>query len=641
MSKMTLGKRMSLVVGGILVITVAVGAVAAVGLAGTAGAVKEYQNLNDVTGATARILQSAITTRVHANVYVRTLSNDTRKSVGTDLEETKKRVAEAEALTNDRELSAGFDSIGTLVENYDKGFTSMAEHLMTARSVLDDTLAPEGWEMENSMKAMIADAQKAGDVKVTEAVGEARQELLMARLLVMKYLDTDRDADADKVKAQLAVFRGKLEALASTGVDKDKLTSATDTLSSYESDFARLYQENKAGMDTLTGVLDKIGPQISEATDKIQAVIESHQNTVSSSVAATVRRVEITLASAIALALLFGIGIAIVSIRSINVTLRGVILGISEGSEQVTSAATEMSGASQSLAESSSEEASTLEETSSSLEEMSSMTRQNADGSRKALELVNAARGNMEASGVSMKKLSDSMRDIESASLETQKIIKTIDEIAFQTNLLALNAAVEAARAGEAGAGFAVVADEVRSLARRAADSAKSTTGIIEGTMNRVATGSKLVVEVSDRFHAVEKDTNSLAGLMSEISNASEEQAKGIEQISSATSDLDKAIQSNAANSEETAAAAEELNAQAASLRDYVHELVALVDGDSQIGAGTSGRSDNKSFHRSLSVEPSARMSPPPSKKSGHFLPKTGSDSTKALKAGGSFIPQQ
>ena len=99
-----------------------------------------------------------------------------------------------------------------------------------------------------------------------------------------------------------------------------------------------------------------------------------------------------------------------------------------------------------------------------------------------------------------MGELTQSMEEISKASEETSKIIKTIDEIAFQTNLLALNAAVEAARAGEAGAGFAVVADEVRNLAMRAADAAKNTANLIEGTVKQVKEGGELGISDQREF---------------------------------------------------------------------------------------------------------------------------------------------
>ena len=273
------------------------------------------------------------------------------------------------------------------------------------------------------------------------------------------------------------------------------------------------------------------------------------------------------------------VAVALLIGRSISKPINTVVAGLTDGADQVSSAAGQVSTSSQALAESSSQQAASLEETSASMNEMVSMIHSNAQNAAQADSLMKEARTVVSQANTSMKELKQAMENITAASDETAKIIKTIDEIAFQTNLLALNAAVEAARAGEAGAGFAVVADEVRNLAMRAAEAAKNTAALIEENLQNIQNGSNLVVNTDEAFSKVEESSRKVGELVGEIASASNEQAQGIDQINKATEEMDKVTQRVAASAEESAAAAEELNAQAETIAGMVVHLAKLVEG--------------------------------------------------------------
>jgi methyl-accepting chemotaxis protein len=264
--------------------------------------------------------------------------------------------------------------------------------------------------------------------------------------------------------------------------------------------------------------------------------------------------------------------------------LRVVIDGVSSSSNQVNAAAQQVSESSQSMAEGASEQAASLEETSSTLEQMASTTRLNADHAKEAESLSNEAREFTHQGTEAMARMSAAITNIRDASTKTANIIKTIDEIAFQTNLLALNAAVEAARAGDAGKGFAVVAEEVRNLAQRSAQAAKNTNELIEESQQRAEMGVRVSGEVDAVLMQIKNGIAKVSDLVREVASASDEQARGADQINTAVGQMDQVTQANAANAEESAAASEELSSQAMELERMVRDLLGIVQGGATNG---------------------------------------------------------
>ena len=281
------------------------------------------------------------------------------------------------------------------------------------------------------------------------------------------------------------------------------------------------------------------------------------------------------------IAIILGVFIAYILNRGITKPINRIIDLLTESADLVSSAAGQVSGTSQSLAEGTQGQASAIEETSATLEEMSSMTKANADNASEADVIIGGTKQDVEEAVKILKSLIASMNEISRASEDTEKIVKTIDEISFQTNLLALNAAVEAARAGEAGAGFAVVADEVRNLAMRAAEAAKTTEALIEGTVQKIHAGKDLLNKTEEAFGKVAEDSDKIGQLVGEITAASKEQAMGIGQLNMAVSEVDKVTQQNAAKAEESASVSEEMQAQALQMKAQVNKLITLVGGRS------------------------------------------------------------
>ena len=307
-----------------------------------------------------------------------------------------------------------------------------------------------------------------------------------------------------------------------------------------------------------------------------------------------------TIFGVIAVISLLGLCFSYFIARSVSKPINQIIVGLSDGAEQVTSASTQVSSSSQQLAEGSSDQAASLEETSSSIEELASMTKQNTDNAQQAKAMMGEVQRIVENVNTNMLNMAEAISNVTKSTEETSKIIKTIDEIAFQTNLLALNAAVEAARAGEAGAGFAVVANEVRNLAVRAAEAAKNTSDLIENTIKGVKHGNELTKLTQDAFKENMEIAVKIGSLVDEIAAASQEQSHGIQQINKAVAEMDKVTQQTAANAEESASASEEMTAQAAQLKSFVRDLTVLIGVNKNDMVAESGSKSLSSRLRSI-----------------------------------------
>lgn len=192
------------------------------------------------------------------------------------------------------------------------------------------------------------------------------------------------------------------------------------------------------------------------------------------------------------------------------------------------------------------------QEVTASVNEVGSSSQQSAvalhqgkESVQKSISFINQMQDTVTANAEAVRQLVDQ-------TMEIDRFVASIRDIASQTNLLALNAAIEAARAGAEGRGFAVVANEVKSLAETSADSAvhigrlleaikaeaEITISTMENSVNAVIEGCRLITETGTVLDDIMDTVAETTALVEEISQAVTQQARNNERLMQVTDDM-------------------------------------------------------------------------------------------------------
>lgn len=598
---LSVAKKLGIGFGIVLTLLLALAAVSFNAMSTAGGGFSEYRGYARNANLSGRLQANLLEVRMAVKNFIISGSEDALKAQKERWAAVEQLLGETKQAITSPERVAVINGVEAKLAQYELGlekviaFRDERNQLVT---IMDNT----GPGIERALTGVMESARQGDDAETSYRAGLALRNLMLVRLYANRFLQSNNQADADRVAVEFRELDGQLAPLrAQTNLEQRQvIESVIASQAEYMRAFTKVVEVIFDRNDVITNTLDRLGAEAAADLENIKLSLAAQQDELGPMVQESNDRAVMILMVLGLAAVLLGLLIGYFTTRSLKRQLGGepadvqrlmqqvaegdltarvelrkgdetsmlysvkgmldrltqTITEVRSAADSLASASEEMSATSQSLSQASSEQAASVEETSASMEQMTASIQQNTENAKVTDGIATKASKEAVEGGEAVEKTVAAMKNIAAK-------ISIIDDIAYQTNLLALNAAIEAARAGEHGKGFAVVAAEVRKLAERSQVAAREI-GDVAGS------SVELAEKAGTLLGAIVPSIQKAADLVQEISAGSEEQSSGVGQINDAMEQLNQITQQNASSSEELSATAEEMSAQAEQLQELM-----------------------------------------------------------------------
>lgn len=325
LKKMSLAWKMG---GGftiVLFLLVAVSLVAWSALSGSTEGFATYRGLARDTNLAGRLQANMLMVRMNVKDFIITGSETDLQQYQDYLVKMNEFLAEAQKEIQKPERAARIDEVDKVAVEYEKAFAKVAQMRRTRDDYVHKTLNVQGPLMENTMTDIMISANKDKDMTAAFYTGLGMKHLLLARLYMAKFLDTNEQKAVDRVHEEFAKMQKQLEVLGKELQNpkrRDMLAAVIKAKAKYTTTFDSLVGLILERNAIIKNTLDRIGPQIAKAVEEVKLSVKAEQDQLGPKLQAENGQAILTIGAVAFVALLVGLGLALFITRSITGPIR-------------------------------------------------------------------------------------------------------------------------------------------------------------------------------------------------------------------------------------------------------------------------------------------------------------------------------